>query len=102
MPRTTTSDGRGQTVVANTSDDIEDKPARGDENSDEEAPLPYVGEGDLEVAPDLEAHPEVTVLTLEAGKTMVVIEDKAVVGDEKQHQLQHLQDHQLLLGQQIT
>ena len=51
----------------------------------------YVDEGELEVAPDLEAHPEVTVLALEAE-----------VEAEEQHQLQHLQDHQLLLGQQIT
>ena len=38
---TTMSNGRGQTVVANTSDNGEDKPTGSDENSnDEQAPLP--------------------------------------------------------------
>jgi len=32
------------------------------------------------------------------GKAVVMV----MVEDEKQHQLQHLQNHQLLLGQQIT
>jgi len=58
-----------------------------------------VAEGDPDVAAELEVHLEVIPVALE---DEAVTEGGVVVEDEKQHQVQHQQDHQLPLEQQIT